>query len=484
MTWKRILFSLLWMFVLYTVMGQPTVTNKQGYDIKVTIKPYARQKIYLGYHFGKLKYLADSVVLNDQFTGHFTGTKPLPGGIYFIVSPQKQILFEVLVDKPQQFSISADSTNGFQPVTYVGSPDNLQFQEYSKFINEKGRALQAAQLTQKQASTATEQNQAAATIKKLNEEIDSYRKQVIRTSGQTMLGTLFTVMQEPEVPSAAQHPGGKYDSLYAYQYYKQHYWDGVQFSDARLVRTPVFEQKLDKYYKELVVPVPDSIIKEVDKMMSQAVREPEMYKYLLNYFVQQYINPQYMGLDAVFVHLFEKYINNNPAVDWYDEKQQKYIQDRAYSLMANLVGLPAQNLVMVDTAGKKTELYSINAPFTVLCFWDPTCGHCKEMVPKLDSIYQKKWKAKGIKIVGVMVDGGKENWTKYIREQKLDWIHIYQTQADRDAEYAASKPNYRQLYDVYQTPVLYLLDKEKRIIAKKLDQNQIDDLITLKTKTP
>jgi thiol-disulfide isomerase/thioredoxin len=139
---------------------------------------------------------------------------------------------------------------------------------------------------------------------------------------------------------------------------------------------------------------------------------------------------------------------------------------------------------MVDTAGKKTELYSINAPFTVLCFWDPTCGHCKEMVPKLDSIYQKKWKAKGIKIVGVMVDGGKENWTKYIREQKLDWIHIYQTQADRDAEYAASKPNYRQLYDVYQTPVLYLLDKEKRIIAKKLDQNQIDDLITLKTKTP
>jgi thiol-disulfide isomerase/thioredoxin len=299
-----------------------------------------------------------------------------------------------------------------------------------------------------------------------------------------MLGTLFTVMQEPEVPSAAQHPGGKYDSLYAYQYYKQHYWDGVQFSDARLVRTPVFEQKLDKYYKELVVPVPDSIIKEVDKMMSQAVREPEMYKYLLNYFVQQYINPQYMGLDAVFVHLFEKYINNNPAVDWYDEKQQKYIQDRAYSLMANLVGLPAQNLVMVDTAGKKTELYSINAPFTVLCFWDPTCGHCKEMVPKLDSIYQKKWKAKGIKIVGVMVDGGKENWTKYIREQKLDWIHIYQTQADRDAEYAASKPNYRQLYDVYQTPVLYLLDKEKRIIAKKLDQNQIDDLITLKTKTP
>jgi hypothetical protein len=50
----------------------------------------------------------------------------------------------------------------------------------------------------------------------------------------------------------------------------------------------------------------------------------------------------------------------------------------------------------------------------------------------------------------------------------------------KDADYAAGKPGFRQLYDVYQTPMLYLLDKDKRIIAKKLSYQQMDDLLKVK----
>jgi hypothetical protein len=98
-------------------------------------------------------------------------------------------------------------------------------------------------------------------------------------------------------------------------------------------------------------------------------------------------------------------------------------------------------------------------------------------------MYHAKWKNQGVKIYGVMVDGGKDNWTKYIKENKLtDWVHVYQTKAQQDAESAAGKPGFRQLYDVYQTPVLYLLDADKRIIAKKLSYQQIDEVISLKQK--
>ena len=45
----------------------------------------------------------------------------------------------------------------------------------------------------------------------------------------------------------------------------------------------------------------------------------EMFKYLLIHFVQKYINPEYMGQDAVFVHLFEKYINTGQA-EFFTEK--------------------------------------------------------------------------------------------------------------------------------------------------------------------
>ena len=82
-----------------------------------------------------------------------------------------------------------------------------------------------------------------------------------------------------------------------------------------------------------------------------------------------------------------------------------------------------------------------------------------------------------------MVDGGKEAWLKYIRENNLkDWINVYQTAAQKDADNAAGKASYKQLYDVFQTPVLYLLDKDKRIIAKKLSYQQLDEVLTLKIK--
>ena len=58
-----------------------------GHKISVTVKPYKNQYIYLAYHYGKLKALADSVMLNNNGSGVFTGKEKLPGGIYFIVSP-------------------------------------------------------------------------------------------------------------------------------------------------------------------------------------------------------------------------------------------------------------------------------------------------------------------------------------------------------------------------------------------------------------
>jgi hypothetical protein len=208
----------------------------------------------------------------------------------------------------------------------------------------------------------------------------------------------------------------------------------------------------------------------------------EMFKFLLVYFTQKYINPEYMGQDAVFIHIFEKYINTGQA-DFFTEKYRKFVDDRAYSIMANLIGQPAANLEMTDTSGKVRSLYEVPANFVVVCFWDPTCSHCKETIPKLDSMFQAKWKYQGVQVFAVMVDGGQDNWLNFIRSHNLgDWINVYQTTAQHDAVAAAGRPDYRQLYDVYQTPVLYLLDKEKRIVAKKLTYQQMDEVISLKLK--
>jgi protein-disulfide isomerase len=189
-----------------------------------------------------------------------------------------------------------------------------------------------------------------------------------------------------------------------------------------------------------------------------------------------------MGQDKVYVALFEKYIASNQA-DWFTEKQRTYLFDRGYYLMANQLGMQAANINLVDTLEKPVSVYGIKGDYTVICFWDPTCGHCKEVVPRLDSFFQQKWKQRGVQLLGIMSDGGKQAWVEYIREHKLNgWIHAYETEAMKKALYDANQPNFRQLYDVITTPVLYLLDKDKRIIAKKLTFDQIDNVIDQKRK--
>jgi hypothetical protein len=456
---------------------------QQGYNIKLTLKPYKNEKIYLGYHYGKMKALADSTVLNESSAGSFSGKVPLPGGIYFVVSPKKEILFEILIDKDQDFAIVADTTNLPASISFNGSTDNTHFQSYSGFANQSGQAIARLNTELKATKNPKDSATISSQIRTLSRSMTSYRDSIGKKFPGSFLSMLFNAMKEPEIPPASKHPGGKYDSNYAYQYYKSHYWQGVSISDERLVRTPFFEPKLEKYYKELVYPQADSIKKEVDAMLLQARSSKEMFKYLLVHFVQKYVNPEYMGQDAVFVHLFEKYVNTGQA-DFFTTQYKDFMTKRAYSLMANLIGQPAANMEMADTSGKIIPLYKVQSEYIVICFWDPGCSHCKEIVPKVDSIYKAKWKNMGVVLYGVKTEGPRQDWVNFIHEHKLsDWLHVYQLPEQQAAENAAGKPSYKQLYDVYQTPMLYLLDKEKRIIAKKLTYLQIDEVISLKEKT-
>ena len=468
---------------LFLLISTFCAAQQAGYNIKITMKPWKNQYVYLGYYYGKLKALADSVLLDENSTGVFKKDTALPGGIYFVVSPGKVILFELLIDKQQHFYITADSATLPQSLVFTGSPDNDLFQAYTRFANETGQAITQHNNELKQASSKEDSTAISARIKALSEKMQQYRDSIVKKHPDTFLAALLLAMKEPVVPPADQHPGGKYDSLFAYRYYKSHYWDGVTFSDERLVRTPFFETRLDRYYRDLVPPIADSISKEVDHMLLYARTSPEMFKYLMVHFVQKYINPEYMGQDAVFVHLFEKYINTGQT-EFFTKEYKDYMFKRAYSMMANLIGRPAANLEMVDSLDRPTPLYSVNGKFVVVCFWDPTCSHCKEVVPKVDSIFQAKWKHQGVQLYGVMVDGGKEEWLKFIRKHQLkDWKHVYQLPSQAAADEAAGRPSYRQLYDVYSTPLLYLLDEDKRIVAKKLTYLQLDEIIDLKLKT-
>lgn len=459
------------------------ITNP-AYSIDAQIKPFKQGFLFLAYHFGNKQFLLDSAKIGPDGHAVFSGTKKLMGGVYMIVFPAKNGWVECMIDGQQKFAVSADTSDLIKSVVFTGSPDNTIFNDYQRKSFEIGNQINQLKNANKTNSNAGNAEANNTQITALNAEMQAYRVSIQKNNPKHLLTAIFNLLKDPTIPPASQHPGGKYDSAFAYQYYKDHYWDGISFTDERLIRTPVLQSRFDRYYDDILPQVPDSIMMYADRMLTSSRPNEEMFKFVLSSLAEKYVNPKYMGQDAVFVHLFEKYYLAGDADKWMNEKYKKFIFDRGYSMMTNVIGMKAADLPMVDTLGNNFSLSEQKAPYTVICFWDPTCGHCQQEVPKVDSIFQAKWRKEGVALIGVMTDGGKDNWLKYIREHKLTgWKHIYQTEETKDALYKANKVGYRQAYDVYQTPMIYLLDKDKHIIAKKLTYLQVDDFMEFKRKS-
>jgi thiol-disulfide isomerase/thioredoxin len=452
-------------------------TGAQSY--KITLESNYRSGIaYLTYHMGSKYNVEDSAAVSNKGIAVFTGNKVLPGGIYAIVFPGQRLTADFLMGKEQVISIKAD-TNNLGRMQVIGSKENILFQEYQQYVAVKGRQLMQERQSYMASANAKDSALHEGNYTRFNTELNDYRSNIITKSPTSLMAVLLTAMKDPPYP--AKVPVTRQDSLDNYNYYKSHYWDGISFMDDRVIRTPFFLPKLERYYREVIgQSAPDSIIKDIDYKMLLARTNPNMYKFLLNWFTDEYLNPKYMGQDAIFVHLFQKY-HSKGLSPWLNEKQMETISRRAYMQMENLIGVQAANLEMLDTAGKPKALYDVNADYTLVIFWDPTCGHCKEELPRIDSIYRASWEKRGLRIFAVLTEDQKGEWIKYINTHNLrDWVNVYQTKEMADALYTAQKPGYKQLYDVIQTPTLVLLDKEKRIIGKKLSWQQLNDFLESK----
>ncbi len=444
------------------------------YEIQLEIKPIQNQYVYLASYYGSIKTMMDSAFLNKDSKGKFTASNPLPQGVYILASPHRTILGELIIGADQEFSIRADTAKPESGLAFSGSTDNDLFSKYTVFVN--GHAIKAEQLRRQMAGAGeTEQATLNSEIRSLNQEILDYRKGIEAEHPESLLALLFRTMHDIRYPASLQNPKTREDTMAMYRFGKDHYWDGVDFMDGRLVRTPVFDARMKDYLQNWVSPEPDSILHEFNWMMGYGRNDPEMERYLISYFVDNYINPRIMGQDKVFLHVYNNFIAAEPTrAPWLNENQLKIIRERAYRIMGNQLGAPAWDMDFPDPNNVKKRLYNTKGEYTVVVFWDIDCGHCKEVLPKLDSLYKQDWKKENIAVYAVMTnESNLKDWVPYIKEVGNDWTHVHEPDEIRHANERAGKPNFRQLYDIRSTPTLFLLDKEKRILAKDIAFNDL-----------
>jgi thiol-disulfide isomerase/thioredoxin len=320
------------------------------------------------------------------------------------------------------------------------------------------------------------------------DEVLAYVKNLVDSNQGTFLSKFILSLKEVEVPDAPRDNFGNItDSTFQVRYYKSHYFDYFDLSDVRLLRTPFYEKKLMNYLDNLVVPFPDTVYKEVDHLIQLSRADTFLFKYMLTTLFNYYANSKYLTMDAVYVYLAEKYYI--PEAKWSDQKFIEDLKKRVVKIKPLLVGNPAPDVQLVrvsdehfmiaaeDTSLKKNpyvgeffKLRSVPAKFLLLYFWEADCGHCKKAIPELHAIYERL-KSKGVQIIAVhMLSGipGKEKWVDFISSNNLyGWINAWNP-------YDFS---YRDIYDINSSNILYLFDKDKKILAKRISPEQAEQII-------
>lgn len=445
-------------FLLFTFQ---TIAQKK-HKITVKINNANDTVMVLANYWGNKIKIAEKTHAEEPGVFVFAGDSLLPGGIYMLVNKDKSKLFEFIIDKNQIFSLTTTPENYIANMKVKGDKENKLFFKYLLFNESIFIALKSIDDSLIDVSPETKKFKILSGEKdSLKKILKNYKKNVIDNNKGTFTATLLKAMQDITIPDSIKNNSNKTET---YKYLKKHYWDNFDLSDSRLLRTPLYDKKIKEYFNNIIPLDVDSVIKEVDKVIALAKPNKETVGFLVWHFTSEYQNPKYMGFDKVFVHLVDNYFTKMD-IAYTTPSILESLKKRADALRPLLIGKQAPNLILTDTTGNYRSFLNISAEFTVLLFWDYKCGICKAQIKELKKILSEN-KKYNIEVFAVNTNNDIDKWKKMIKEREIeDWINVNGTNGVTQ--------DFFKLYDIDSTPVIYILDKNKKIIAKKIDAENI-----------
>lgn len=443
------------------------IPQDKDYEISLKIPNAGSDTIFLAYYLGEKQFLKDTAFnQNGMYT--FKGDSALPGGLYLAVIPPANRYFDFVVNRDQHFEIEADTTDFAGTIKFTGSEENKIFYDHIRFLNgqrEKANALN--QQMQGLAEGSAEREKIQEELTALNDAVMQERRDLKTRNPHLLSVKILTASDRPEIPDAPEDA----PEDFAYQYYKTHFFDQVSLSDSRLTRTPIMQQKIEEYLEKLVLQHPDSLIKEVDMIITSSQREDEAFKYYTSYLLNKYADKanKVMGMDGVYLHIVEKYYATNQAW-WVDPDALDEIIAKAEKLSPIIIGRPGQDFTVKDVNGTDQSVFGVEADWLILYFWDYDCGRCKKVTPQLAEIFPK-YKDKGVELFTVSINGSEEDWKAKLKEYGLDKSGGIHT-AD---PYRSSQ--FDKKYNINSTPKIFILDKDKIIRYKWIGVEQIEEIL-------
>ena len=411
------------------------------------------------------QFLVDERSSDANGQVQFQKDEPYRQGIYFALLPNNAN-FQFMITEDQTFTMSTTINDLVGQMKVEGSLDNALF--YDNIRYENAYQQQLAPLNE-QRNTLDENSAAYQQVEASREALIEKRRTDLQEIFDAHPNSFFTTFkkagQNPvlrkELPNDAQVTA-----------YRMEFWDGVDFSDDRLMNTPVIYNKMKRYFEELTPQQPDSIILSVERLLERlpSFDQSEYYKYIVNWVALKYepTKTTLMDSEAVFVHMVQNHFTYDRAF-WSDSTNTYALQMRAEEMANSLIGQAGPNVKAPDENGNIQAIYDLEAPYIVVYMYNPDCEHCQEQTPVLVNLY-RQWQQQNpalVDVYAIALDTEADIWKDYMRKTGMQWTNVFD-------------PSNRSIYKTYYvnvTPEIYVLGPERKIIAKNLNVDQIEEVI-------
>lgn len=477
--------------LLFILIG----TNTFSQEIKFRVLGQGDTTVNLVRYFGKGLYYSDTAQIKKGMVT-FDGSKQKPGILALYLPGNRMLEF---VYNNEDIYIETRFPDIMKLAEVKKSSENKIFFEYVHYLGDEREKTLAMQEDLKKLTIDSDEYKALQEkIKAASGNVKAYQLNLIAKNPDKLVSKIIKMSMDVEIPEAPKDKKGNIiDSNYQFNYYRAHYWDNVDFTDDRLVRTPIFHNKLEKFFsKDMMIQHWDTVIHYGFEVCDKLNQKSDMFQYTVSWITSEYEKSKIMGMDKVFVRMGERYYcstneeGKSPAF-WMTEKQLEKLCDRVKELQNTVLGIVPPNIILRDTTDVTwRDLYSLKSEYTILYFWDPECGHCKKVTPKLQTLYAEKFRDRNIEIfaVGKAVGEDFEKWKAFIKKNHLEFINVAVTDkmysmAMEDARQLVPRYttleslNYQQTFDVFTTPKVIILNKNKEIIGKSLSISQIEEML-------
>lgn len=444
--------------------SQAASEGKKFFHLKAKINGFSNDRVKLMGFYGEKNYLVDSAMVDAAGNMEIKKDTPILEGMYFLVFPDKSIA-QMLVDKDQQFSLEFDKADIIHTMKVQNSLDNELLYKNLRFEAEIQKKFEPVNKQLEQLPPGSEE------YKKTQQEQDrliAERKAHLKWFSDNHPESFFTRFkmagQNPDLKKPLL-PDGTVDKELQIYYYRNEFWDNVDFSDVRLLRTPVYYNKLKRYIKEITPQAVDSVIKYADIVTVKSKANRELFKFTANWIALQYKESKTMGHEAVYVHMVDKYWTYDQAW-WSDSTEIKGLRGEISLMKPSLIGQTGQDIRAKNEFGQYISLYDIKAPVIVLYIFSYECDNCKKETPRLVKVINE-WKGRGVDCFTLCVDAREDEWKKYLKENKMTFHNVFDFQRES---------GYHRKYHIDITPEIYVLNKDRKIIASNINSEQLPEI--------